>query len=568
MSPRIATRHTPIEFDASGVFRLIGREYTTLMEVIAEAFQNALDANAHEIKILIDERRRTVSIMDNGEGASIEKVGRALTSVVKSIKDPTLDKFGRFGMGFLASLGKCDVFTFTSFDHKAQQYHTWTFNCDDHLKHGKASAPLQDRSDLRNDKMSPRKGAVSVWWNSCLDLKTLIRDKQIIYFNVNEFISEHLSRFQVKLQEGKVSIGLTHIDASNKTQYDGPVEVPPFSGEPLPPYVTSYQDVFGKFELYRAPHTGNTRKGAISFRIDGNPQRILAKEVLALHGRASLENRIDAEIFDALTNGVLEGEILLSGVTLHESRKGFNQGDALTNLLICLETWHMEVGNKLVEKAQNERVDQRRQDLATRAMRALDGLFRSTPELEGLLKGFTRGNVGEGHVDLNVVGQKTGTSVSSNRGGAGTERGKGSGESGELDKPGKELTGHKPFQVGGPGGSNRKTVASRCNAGVLLSFVQLPLTGTVYEVVSHSDGLEVRINTINPNFSVCEARESDFIRYCMNVLAIAMAERAAENNPALRRFIKGLIPMMTYLITEGEKLSGLKNRRKKKPEEV
>lgn len=556
---------TQILFDPCGVFKLIAHQYQTLNEVIAEALQNALDVDAKQVHIIVDERRRTGAIMDNGEGATDAKITRALASVARSIKGDAKDKYGRFGLGFLSALGKCDEFTFTSCDSREKSYRTWTFKSQDYLERGKSDVPFKERSDLRNQRSSSRPGAQAVWWNSKLELTAIHSDRMLLRFDVKEFVEEHLRRFQVKLQDWNVKVIITHIDSHGKTLHDGPVEVSPFSGEPLPEFVTDYGGVTAKFTLYRAPHTGNMRKGVISFRIEGNPQRILAKEVLAFHGLQSLQAKLEQEVADSFTNGVLEGEILVSGVELHESRKGFNLGDSLTNLQICLETWHMEVGKMLVAKVQNERVDERRQDLGTRAMRALDGLVKSTPVLESLLTGFTRGTVGDGHVDLNVVGQKTSTSLSANRGGTGTERTKdGGGEkpSTEKGESGHEQKGHRPFQVQGPHGSKRKTVASRCNAGVSLVFVQLTLTSMIYEVVQRSDGLEIRVNTINPNFTCCEAREPDFIRYCMNVMAIALAEHAAEKNPALRTFIKQLIPMMTYLITEGERHSGLKYKRK------
>ena len=45
--------------------------YTTMIQVIAEAVQNALDADATNIWIAVDEGKRTIVIADDGSGVTI-----------------------------------------------------------------------------------------------------------------------------------------------------------------------------------------------------------------------------------------------------------------------------------------------------------------------------------------------------------------------------------------------------------------------------------------------------------------------------------------------------------------
>ena len=94
----------------------VASAYPTLRKVIAEATQNALDANASKIIIDVNLKDRQVTIQDNGDGVSEEAFNEAIQMICESRKLLGTDqkKLGRFGIGLIAGLGKCKEFCFIS----------------------------------------------------------------------------------------------------------------------------------------------------------------------------------------------------------------------------------------------------------------------------------------------------------------------------------------------------------------------------------------------------------------------------------------------------------------------
>lgn len=57
----------------------IAATYHTLMDAISEMVQNAIDANAPRIRVVVDQKRRNVTIQDNGEEIRYEKKSTSLS---------------------------------------------------------------------------------------------------------------------------------------------------------------------------------------------------------------------------------------------------------------------------------------------------------------------------------------------------------------------------------------------------------------------------------------------------------------------------------------------------------
>ena len=111
--------------------------YTTLPRTVLEGVQNALDADADTIHIIVDMRGRQIIIRDNGNGVTVKMFDDALLQICNSQKSD--DKLGRFGRGLISPLNKCKLFRFTSVRNGTRReenglrrpptgfYNTWTF---------------------------------------------------------------------------------------------------------------------------------------------------------------------------------------------------------------------------------------------------------------------------------------------------------------------------------------------------------------------------------------------------------------------------------------------------------
>ena len=76
--------------------------YTTLPRTVLEGVQNAIDADADTITIIVDMRTRDIIIRDDGNGVTVKMFDDALTQICNSTKTP--DKLGRFGRGMAPNI--------------------------------------------------------------------------------------------------------------------------------------------------------------------------------------------------------------------------------------------------------------------------------------------------------------------------------------------------------------------------------------------------------------------------------------------------------------------------------
>ena len=84
----------------------VAKSYPYLLDVILETIQNAIDSGATRIAIAVDQKKRSVDIVDNGVGATKSKFEEALQSVCQTMK--MRDKLGQFGIGLISPLGSAN----------------------------------------------------------------------------------------------------------------------------------------------------------------------------------------------------------------------------------------------------------------------------------------------------------------------------------------------------------------------------------------------------------------------------------------------------------------------------
>jgi hypothetical protein len=109
----------------------LAKFYPTVMLMVAEMVQNAVDAAAKTVFVGIDVDKHEIIVLDNGSGVTVARFQQALRSVGKGIKEP--GSIGRFGLGLISPLNKCKQYKFASqmdtSPGKRGMANIWTFDC-------------------------------------------------------------------------------------------------------------------------------------------------------------------------------------------------------------------------------------------------------------------------------------------------------------------------------------------------------------------------------------------------------------------------------------------------------
>jgi len=331
-----------IKFNQGQALLHLAGMYPALMDVILELVQNALDkdVNATRVWITVNYQNRYIAVRDNGAGSSIERFNAALSSVA----DPGRKgegSLGRFGIGLISPLGKCELFTFISCPapHKGL-YHEWTFDTG-HITGQRENLviPNHPRLDLVFGDKVP--GKTTREWRSEVALEGITTDAYISRISMEGLISGIQDRYATTMRRNKVSISIRITDSSGQEDRRENVTAAEFRGYQLPEVELS-DPKFGKvlFRLFISPKTKTGRKGRVQMGVMGDdfrfPFYVFARPVSELLG---------ASVVEGLGSGIFEGEILSERARLHPSRKTFEKDDSFLALV-----WPLRSGLKITAR--------------------------------------------------------------------------------------------------------------------------------------------------------------------------------------------------------------------------
>lgn len=451
--------------------------YPSLMKTLLEMIQNGIDNEASAIFVGVDLDRRQVIVADNGVGTTLDKFEEALRSVAKSVKRP--GKLGRFGIGLVSPIDKCDTYAFSSVPAGQKHGLTWTFREEDiQDQHDKLVIPRKPTPNLPKvgGKFAEyQTGPFKTQYRTHIKLSGVTRDKQISLVDIDAFESEIHQNFGTAMLKYGVHVRVVLINEGEQSVRD--IDPEPFKGEPFE--VITYRDSAAgqvEIELYRAPRQRGQRSGkttVMMFDDDfGVPMSAFARQARF----ASLNEKGEVTVWDfvrdavtVLDSGFFEGNIKCQHIELNADRTSFVYNDALHGLYVVLSNWYDEHGQKLYEAEREEDDRNRYERLGAASLEKLKELLqnslwkkfgRPTPEPDGTEEA-------EETTD-DEGGEKPGTRGGDGTGGGGEPRG-GSGE-------GKHPTKPRP---GGSGDSGDKSRASVHGASQGLSFSYDELPGNM-----------------------------------------------------------------------------------------
>ena len=460
-----------IGFHEGNVLGHLARIYPYLDEAVFEAVQNSIDAGATKITVSINKAQsaRNITICDNGNGADRDFFKECISNIAESKKKA--GKIGQFGLGIVASFGKCEYFTFTSIPaNRKNGMIEWTFNCEALKQKGKGlSAPEREISLQKPE-----------WWRSKLFIAKFETDRIRANLDLDSICEGILTRYNEHLRPHKTKVTVK-VTESNGQEHEKTIEAMDYTGSPLP--VKVYEgELSGRTEvrLYLAkpkqPKGGHRQavyKGLVRVK-SGNNSGIILNEKNATK---AVCGHLDKEVLAKLTSGFFEGIINFDGEKVKMDPSRMHMVDSVELVEACekVERWMQEVGQDHINKIEDQSKDERYERLGKRSLKLLKFLYKKDSELGRLFRLFKEGSIGAGHYDVNE-GKETGEEIIARRADTGTDGSKKEKDKKEKDRekkePEKEKPNDVPMNVISKTGRPRKVVTEN-SLGFSLAFGQV-----------------------------------------------------------------------------------------------
>lgn len=492
-----------VNFNQGEALLRIAATYPTIFEVVMEGIQNAIDVNATRIDIFWDRQRRAITITDNGDGVSREDFERALGSVCSSVKQQ--GKLGRYGIGLISPLGKCESFTFTSCPRTTTiGYTEWRFVSNDIRNQAdRIVVPHTPRPNYQYSRQKSGNGKKNnVPWRTKISIQGYTQDRIIARLkDMNALADGILDRYSAAMRrhDVKVSIRLINDDGTEEKREE--ISAKKFAGKRLDEVKSSDNDAGDiVFRLFLARKTTKGFAGKVLVGELRDDFRF-GFDLFCRNASEYLSN----EVMQALRSGIFEGEILASRIKLHPNRRSFEQNEAFVGFCIAIDSWYAAHGKQHMKQVQEARSDQRYQDLGLRSLQTIAEMLKNPAfaAVANVLNTFSQGSVGEGHTKP-ARSEQTGIQKD---GSVSTSGGKRSGASADTSvsrdraEPVQEKKGHNPFTVAGPKG-DRRTMVRSGSMGLQFSHIAMEGSDKLWELdVNH--GI-LHFNIRHPLWVSCE----------------------------------------------------------------
>lgn len=507
--PQSSTRpsdRSRIEFHRGEVLMKLAAEYRRLPQTILECVQNGFDAGADRILVFVDMKRRKVSVLDNGTGTDRSKFEQALASVGHSVKDA--GSLGRFGLGLISPLSKCEYFTFTSVPVHRRKPTRWTFRATDIRKQRLSMdipwEELNRMPRLPHNFQSYVSGEFAVEYRTMVQMHEVVLDRAISEIDLDELAYDIRTKFMAPMRERKALVRVVYYDVNERLQTQD-IDALQFTGEQLPVVVYESQDSAGRveFELYRARRVGGQRQGKVSVTTMANDTPLTWKQFIAqMRGKYG---STFSDAIQALGSGYFEGIIRCENVALATSRTKFELGDPLDDLYLTLDQWFGEYGHALFSSEEDQSRQARWQESALKVLNRLHARLHSpefSPLWQSLRDAVDLGRLGNGHLDPQqgkLDGNDSDPSTRVGQGGAGKQRksSKGGGVETPRQRPPQDRPKDMPFTASGPRGNKRRLVKGD-SQGLQIDYAELPGDSRLWGF-DFADGT-VTFNTLHPTW--------------------------------------------------------------------
>jgi len=550
MTQASATKSSRLRMHQGQAILKIAHTYGSLLSMILEVLQNAIDSGAQNIWLRIDNKKRAITVQDDGSGASIKKFEEALLSVCQTVKKK--DKLGRFGIGLICPIGKCDRFLFTSSVKGERTYNQWEFVSSSIVaQQDDIDVPRTVQDALKFSRI-PTKGMP---WRTEMRIESFRADLRVQRDLEKERLTREVQdRFTPAMRKGNTVIHATIVnDAGEKDSWE--IKPQEYRGAAIGEHKQKDRTGETVFRLYVSQRKGRGWSGrGVSIGEAMNDFRLDFKMFAQSNASAFLSD----ETIRNLQAGIFEGEILSSGIALRPDRVSFEQNTALETFCSHINTWVAEVGVLHVEEARSETRAERYQQTGIASLRALSMVFEKYPILAEIVSGFKLGNVGIHHseVDAEAIEKQKNKSLSIHS--AGTPRAE-TIEHKATENPYKSESkeGHSPLTVQGPKGAKR-TLVKDDSVGLQFSYEGLEGSLRLYELDTQRGILT--FNVRHPLWTQAEEGGDRGLMQFQEMIAIfALSLQAFPDTlrPTVEAFaVEDYFPPMVFLQVFGDRERG------------
>ena len=533
------------------ILRIIASRYPRLHDVVLEIIQNALDASAKRIDVVVNLERRQVSAFDNGFGVNEDEFQEALTSIGQSIKPGKFRHgqfrmLGQFGLGLVAPIGKCRTYRFISHSAKPGKrtdYIEYNFDAVS-MESSKEIDGISgvSRPDIDNDFAKGR-----TWWNTYVNLKDLIADETITGVKFDDLARDIMDRYGEALRQGGVDLTLKFIGRDGKAQ-EAKIDPPEFSGDELEEVILSGKDCGQvSLKLFLLPQPVAKTKARLLFCVPQSDFRLPWRQICRQALRILSE---EDKIFDVFNSGLFEGVVSIEKCQITFERDGFNATNALVDFFIQLEDWAREHGLKYVESVNAQQRDNRFQEIGKQAVADLERYLDSNPTAFSTPLNFLRGAISGGHTDM--PGRKTpteGTVMGTGKHHEGGGEEDDEQNSGEGNKRGEQKK-RRHITVGGPGGTGRVIVKGQSGFTLIIEAIR---DSVERYIVEEEKGI-IRVNSRHPDFSRVnkKATQSYLKQYLYYIMLVVLSKYCVPelNRTGIEIFEDHFIPALSSHIIE------------------
>ncbi|MBI4215256.1 MAG: ATP-binding protein [Parcubacteria group bacterium] len=483
--------HDPMSMhQGKALLTLARNNYPTVKEAVLEAVQNAIDADARTISILI--KPELIAIMDDGDGKTPEEFSMVLSNIANSLK--TQAQLGRHGLGFIAPLASSKLYQFISGAKSTGEYYQWTFESD---KIGRQKDEVNIPRIARSDLVFSRNGFKSktqspVPWRTAILIREYTQDKFLGNIESSSLVQTIADRYRQPIQDKSIDIAIEYCDASG----DGTkvkVNIEPFAGDKLPSIKLTENTKSGRcvFNLYVTPKINGKRAGRLYFGELTNPYRLTAKQFCG-----SVQGLLSDEIIDSFLSSIFSGEIFCHKVKIATNRKTFEQNDNLIGFCEVIEEWWQKQGRCVAENVFEDEKDRRCFEIGFKVQELLRDLFENNKEFKDLVDFFPETKLfGAPSNEFQEI-----------------PGGDQPAETGIPKKTRGTYTHHDPpLTGGGKHGSPKKAVRIPICKGLQLTYGDQYTALEPYEI-NYETGLVI-INKRADLYRLCEVKDTWFFQY-------------------------------------------------------
>lgn len=338
--------------------------YKQPIQVILELIQNSIDAEARNIFLKIDHKRKIIYCADDGIGESAENLQKRFSCIGETQK---VGKIGHKGIGNLAPLAIAESFRITTrfkSDSKSRFHSVNLRNSD--LEDHKEGIPLQINQESKDYRPGSINKLMVDFSISTLHMTTNVKKPGLMKLGSASEIAKAIEeRFAHQILGKNIRVFVE----SNAQRVK--VNPKPFTGEAHETTIsTSRGDV--RFEIYSQPKPDRKPRINIVHGENEDSQSSIGIDCML---------DVSPEIKSIFSSGYFQGNIYVPFCKLTPSRDEFEYDEDLGMLWDTIDEWAKKYGRPILDKIIEDKEDLMISRALLQALGLVEGYLKVNPQI-------------------------------------------------------------------------------------------------------------------------------------------------------------------------------------------